>query len=53
MTDCHELGKHSVEITPKWFVGKELDWMRLNERKIEITKNNTYVLCNIEWVYFF
>ena len=38
MTDCYELGKHSVEITPKWLVGKELDWLRLNERKTEMTK---------------
>ena len=38
MTDCYGLGKHSVEITPKWLVGKELAWLCFNERKIEITK---------------
>ena len=38
MTDCYQLGKDSVETTPKWIAGKELAWLHLNERKIEIRK---------------
>ena len=39
MTDFYELVKHSVEITPKWIVGEDLTWLRLNERKVKITKS--------------
>ena len=34
--------------TSKGKVRKELAWLLLNERNIELTKNNTHTLCNIE-----